>query len=76
MNFACQLKKGDTIVITLFSCAIVWFSVSAWKQNDKNQLTMQLAAKGRYNAVPIDVIGKNAKFRGSPTAPFTLVEFG
>jgi protein-disulfide isomerase len=63
-------------MLALFLFAALGFGVAAIKEHIHSRVTLQLAAQGRYNASPEEVLGKNPRFRGASTCPFTLVEFG
>lgn len=68
--------RKDYIVLALFALATVGFATAAVIQHARAQETLRLAALGRYNATPEEVIGRNPHRRGPQQAPFTLVEFG
>lgn len=71
-----SLGRTDSAVLLVFVLSAVGFATAAVRQHVNSQETLRLAAQGRYNATPEDVIGRNPYARGPAQAPFTLVEFG
>jgi hypothetical protein len=76
LNIGFKVNRNDSIVLALFLVAAFGFVIAAYRQHVQGQLTQQLAAQGRYNATPEDVIGKRAHSCGALNCPYTLVEFG
>ncbi len=75
----CQTRavsKADYAIVALFMCLATGFAVAAIIQHRWSQETRRLAALGRYNARPEEVIGKAPHLRGPSQAPYVLVEFG
>ncbi|NLH99941.1 MAG: thioredoxin domain-containing protein [Chthonomonadales bacterium] len=70
------VSKADYAIVALFLCLATGFSAAAIIQHRGSQETRRLAALGRYNARPEEVIGKASHVRGPSDAPYVLVEFG
>jgi protein-disulfide isomerase len=68
--------RAGNSVLYVFLLVALGFGVAAFNEHAKSQMTLRMAAQGRYNASPEEVLGKHPVFRSAGSAPYTLVEFG
>ncbi|MCX6361402.1 MAG: thioredoxin domain-containing protein [Armatimonadetes bacterium] len=71
-----RLGRGDCAIVVLFVMLTGVFAGMAVRQYGWARETRRLAAVGRYNACPAEVMGNEPHIRGWAGAQFTLVEFG
>ena len=50
-------NRGDGVIFAALLLAALGFALAAYKENVNRQLTLRLAAEGRYNASPDEVLG-------------------